>query len=150
MGSIEYKNPPECVDCAVGAAFDLVDGHGFVCALCLARDFNESQRLVLLNFLRRPCKLVDALHNNLVGHKVMEYVFGDGLPGCCQCGECHRIWFTHGWVCPMFFYRHELLALLDAQHGCKYCLPDWQDQLRLVLAAWTGAATTGQPSPTSA
>ena len=149
MGSIDYKDPPECVDCTVAAAFVNVDGHGFVCHLCLARDSNERQRLVLLNFLRRPSKLQNALQNNLVGHTVMEFVFGDGLSDCCQCGKCQRIWFKCGWVCPMFFYRRELLAQLDAQHGSRYCLPDWQDQLRLVLAAWTGAAATGQPSPRS-
>ena len=38
MGSIDYKDPPECVDCTVAAAFVNVDGHGFVCHLCLAKD----------------------------------------------------------------------------------------------------------------
>ena len=105
--------------------------------MCLARDLNERRRLALLNFLRRPCKLVNVLQDNLVGHTVMEFVLGDGLSVCCQRGKCHRAWFKRGWVCPMFFYRSELLMQLNAQHGSRYCFPDWQDQLRLLLAAWT-------------
>jgi len=145
MGSIDYKDSPECMDCAVAAAFVNVDGYGFVCDLCLARDLNERQRLVLLSFLPRHCKLQKVLQNTLVGHKVMEFVFGDGLSDLCECGKCQRIWFNCGWVCPMLFYRRELLAHLDAQRGRRYILPDWQDQMRLALAAWTGTAVTGQP-----
>ena len=83
MGSIDYKDPPECVDCTA-KAFVNVDGHGFVCYLCLARYENEMHRLVLLNFLRRPCQLANVvLQNELVGHKVMEFVLGDGMSDCC-------------------------------------------------------------------
>ena len=137
MGSIDCKYAPECVDCTVKAFFYLEE-HGFVCNLCLARNKNERHRLALLRFLRRPCKLANVvLQNELVGHTAMEFVLGDGMSDCCQRRECERIWIERGWACPMLFYRRELVALLDAQHGSRYCLPDSEDQLRHALATWT-------------